>query len=166
MVLSIVLVLGMIIGPADALPTRRVVGAAAAGAYVLIVLANFYYLYPVLVGDIIPYELVACPDVVRLVDLTAHTRVWRRGRLEAENFPAEQISDYLAEPDTTVWLDLCSPDAEGLKVISEEFGLDPMAVEDALSHHERPKLDRYEGHLFLNAYAVRLEGESGDLRTR
>jgi magnesium transporter len=40
--------------------------------------------------------------------------------------------------------------------MSEEFGLDPMAVEDALSHHERPKLDRYEGHLFLNAYAVRL----------
>jgi magnesium transporter len=40
-----------------------------------------------------------------------------------------------------------------------------MAVEDALSHHERPKLDRYEGHLFLNAYAVRLEGDSGELRT-
>jgi magnesium transporter len=36
------------------------------------------------------------------VDLTARTRVWRHGRLEAENFPAEQISDYLAEPDTTV----------------------------------------------------------------
>jgi dolichyl-phosphate-mannose--protein O-mannosyl transferase len=55
MVLSIVLVLGMIIGPSDAMPTRRVIGAAAAGAYVLIVLANFYYLYPVLAGDVIPY---------------------------------------------------------------------------------------------------------------
>ncbi|MGH3381257.1 MAG: magnesium transporter CorA family protein [Actinoallomurus sp.] len=99
------------------------------------------------------------------MDLTARTRVWRNGRLEAEDFPAAQISDYLAEPDTTVWLDLCSPDAKGLQVISEEFGLDPMAVEDAISHHERPKLDRYEGHLFLNAYAVRLEGDSGELRT-
>jgi dolichyl-phosphate-mannose-protein mannosyltransferase len=56
MVLSIVLVMGMIIGPADAWPTRRVFGAAAAGAYVLIVLANFYYLYPVLAGQIIPYD--------------------------------------------------------------------------------------------------------------
>jgi len=99
------------------------------------------------------------------VDLTARTRVWRHGRLEAEDFPAARISDYLAEPDTTVWLDLCSPDAEGLQVISEELGLDPMAVEDAISHHERPKLDRYERHLFLNAYAVRLEGDSGELRT-
>jgi magnesium transporter len=99
------------------------------------------------------------------VDLNARTRVWRDGKLEAEGFPAAQISDYLAEPDTMVWLDLCAPDAEGLQVISEEFGLDPMAVEDAISHHERPKLDRYEGHLFLNAYAVYLVGDSGDLVT-
>lgn len=99
------------------------------------------------------------------MDLNARTRVWRGGRLEAENFPTAQISDYLAEPDTIVWLDLCSPDDDGLKVISEEFGLDPLAVEDAVSHHERPKLDRYEGHLFLNAYAVKLSEESGELVT-
>jgi magnesium transporter len=99
------------------------------------------------------------------VDLKARTRVWRDGRLEKENFPAAQISDYLAEPDTIVWLDLCSPDSHGLQIISEEFGLDPLAVEDAISHHERPKLDRYEGHLFLNAYAVRLNADSGKLET-
>jgi magnesium transporter len=99
------------------------------------------------------------------VDLNAHTRVWRGGKLEKEGFPASRISDYLAEPDTIVWLDLCDPNAEGLQVISEEFGLDPLAVEDAVSHHERPKLDRYEGHLFLNAYAVKLSDESGELVT-
>ncbi|HEX6471240.1 MAG TPA: phospholipid carrier-dependent glycosyltransferase [Streptosporangiaceae bacterium] len=56
MVLSIVLVIGLIVGPADALPARRVLGAAAAGAYLLIVLANFYYLYPVLAGQVMPYD--------------------------------------------------------------------------------------------------------------
>lgn len=56
MVLSIVLILGIVIGPADALPARRVLGAAAAGAYLLIVLADFYYLYPVLTGQIMPYD--------------------------------------------------------------------------------------------------------------
>jgi magnesium transporter len=95
--------------------------------------------------------------------LNARTRVWRNGKLEKENFPAAQISDYLAEPDTLVWLDLCAPD--DLKIISEELGLDPLAVEDAHSSHERAKLDRYEGHLFLNAYFVRLDGESGQLET-
>jgi magnesium transporter len=99
------------------------------------------------------------------MDLKARTRVWRDGKMEAENFPAARISDYLAEPDTMVWLDLCSPDDEGLRVISEEFGLDPLAVEDAVSRHERPKLDRYEGHLFLNAYAVRLVDDSGALES-
>jgi magnesium transporter len=99
------------------------------------------------------------------MDLNARTRVWRGGKLEKEGFPATQISDYLSEPDTIVWLDLCDPNAEGLQVISEEFGLDPLAVEDAISHHERPKLDHYQGHLFLNAYAVRLTDESGELAT-
>jgi magnesium transporter len=99
------------------------------------------------------------------MDLTPRTRVWRNGRLEDEDFPAARISDYLAESDTVVWLDLCAPDAEGLQMISEEFGLDPLAVEDATSHHERSKLDRYDGHLFLNAYSVRLDGDNGQLET-
>jgi magnesium transporter len=97
------------------------------------------------------------------VDLNHRTRVWRDGHLEAEDFPVSRISDYLDESGTTVWLDLCGPDGDGLSVISQEFGLDPLAVEDAISHHERAKLDRYEGHLFLNAYAAHLDSHSGQL---
>jgi magnesium transporter len=97
------------------------------------------------------------------MDLKPRTRVWRDGRLEAEDFPADRISDYLAEPDTVVWLDLCAPDTEGLGLISEELGLSPLAVEDAISNHERPKLDRYEGHLFLNAYSVHLTADGTEL---
>lgn len=99
------------------------------------------------------------------MDLSHRTRVWRDGRLEDENFPAAKISDYLDRPDTVVWLDMCAPDADGLRVISEELGLDPLAIEDAVSRHERPKLDRYDTHLFLNAYAVRLDPGSGELDT-
>ena len=42
------------------------------------------------------------------------TRVWRNGTLEAENFPFEQVSDYLEEPDCLVWADLLRPDHETL----------------------------------------------------
>ena len=56
MVLGITLVLGMIIGPQRESGSRRLVGAALAGAYVLVVLANFVYLYPVLAAKIIPYN--------------------------------------------------------------------------------------------------------------
>ncbi|MEV0406425.1 magnesium transporter CorA family protein [Actinoallomurus sp. NPDC050550] len=97
------------------------------------------------------------------MDLKPRTRVWRNGRLEAEDFPADRISDYLEEPDTVVWLDLCAPDTEGFGLITEELGLSPLAVEDAVSHHERPKLDRYDGHLFLNAYSVHLSADGTEL---
>jgi magnesium transporter len=93
------------------------------------------------------------------------TRVWRNGKLEKEDFPAAEVSDYLEQDGTTVWLDLCEPGPDDLKLISEELGLDPHAVEDAVSEHERAKLDRYSGHLFLNVYAVRLDEASGELTT-
>jgi dolichyl-phosphate-mannose-protein mannosyltransferase len=55
-VLSITLCLGLIIGPARAGPLRRGVGAAVTGGYLLTVLVNFYYLYPVLAAQVIPYS--------------------------------------------------------------------------------------------------------------
>jgi magnesium transporter len=59
-----------------------------------------------------------------------HTRLYRDGVLEAKDFPAAQISDYLQELGTVVWLDLCEPDQQDLEVVSQEFGLHPLAVED------------------------------------
>jgi magnesium transporter len=91
--------------------------------------------------------------------------LYRDGVLEAKGFPAAQISDYLQQPDTVVWLDLCEPDQEDLEVVSQEFGLHPLAVEDAIQQHERPKLDRYQDHAFLTAHAVDLEPGTGRLKS-
>ena len=95
----------------------------------------------------------------------ARTRLYRDGRLELEGFPVADISDYLADGSVTIWLDLRDPDRDDLAVLSEEFGLHPLAVEDALHHSQRPKLDRYPSHLFLTAYAARLDADSGELAT-
>jgi magnesium transporter len=94
-----------------------------------------------------------------------HTRLYRDGVLEAKDFPAAQISDHLQQPGTVVWLDLCEPDQQDLEIISEEFGLHPLAVEDAIQQHERPKLDRYQDHAFLTVYAVSLDPATGRLTT-
>src|SRR6476661_5784869 len=93
------------------------------------------------------------------------TRLYREGTVVSEDFPVEEISTYLGEPGTCVWLDYCSPTSEDLASIAEEFSLHPLAVEDAVTEHERPKLDRYESHLFLSAYAVRLDAHTGTLST-
>ena len=95
----------------------------------------------------------------------ARTRLYRDGRLELEGFPVAEISDHLADEGVTVWLDLRDPDHEDLAVLSEEFGLHPLAVEDAVQEHQRPKLDRYQSHLFLNMYGARLDTGTGELAT-
>ncbi|HEY3904866.1 MAG TPA: phospholipid carrier-dependent glycosyltransferase [Streptosporangiaceae bacterium] len=56
LVIAITLCLGLIIGPVDATPGRRAVGAVIVGAYMLLVLANFAFMYPVLTAQVLPYE--------------------------------------------------------------------------------------------------------------
>ena len=91
------------------------------------------------------------------------TRVWRNGTLEAEGFPFEQVSDYLEQPDTLVWADLLYPDHESLLQLAEELSLDPHAIEDAEAAAERPKATRYSTHLFMTAYSVVHDKQTGDL---
>ncbi|MEO6317154.1 MAG: magnesium transporter CorA family protein [Acidimicrobiales bacterium] len=91
----------------------------------------------------------------------ARTRVYRHGVLEAEDFALAQISDYLEEPDTIVWVDLCGPTKAQLDELAGEVGLHELAVEDALEPHQRPKVDHYESHLFLSCHAVRIN-DAGD----
>jgi magnesium transporter len=94
----------------------------------------------------------------------ARTRAYRGGRLIGEGFPVSELSDHLdTHPDTFVWLDLHDADTTDLGVITEEFGLHPLAVEDAVNEHQRPKVDRYDDHLFLSAYAVALDSATGQL---
>jgi magnesium transporter len=93
----------------------------------------------------------------------ARTRLYRNGLLEAEGFPVAEVSERLADRSATVWFDLCRPTTADLDAISEELGLHKLAVEDAIFEHERPKLDRYDTHLFVTAYAVRLDANTGEL---
>ncbi|MFI8165575.1 magnesium and cobalt transport protein CorA [Streptomyces sp. NPDC085931] len=47
------------------------------------------------------------------------------------------------------WIDLYEPSAEQLQRVADAFDLHPLAVEDAVHAHQRPKLERYGGTLFL-----------------
>jgi magnesium transporter len=85
------------------------------------------------------------------------TRAYRDGELLKEDFPMADVSDFLAEPDTAVWVDLCEPSEGDLADLADELGLHRLAVEDAVQEHQRPKLDRYDGHAFLTVYAVRFD---------
>jgi magnesium transporter len=103
-------------------------------------------------------EIRAPRDTDGMAESAIRTRVWRNGTLEAENFPFEQVSDYLEQPDCLVWADLLRPDHDALCQLAEELSLDQHAVEDALTSRERPKATRYATHMFMTAYAIAHEG--------
>jgi magnesium transporter len=48
-----------------------------------------------------------------------------------------------------VWVGLHEPDAGELEELAEVFGLHPLAVEDAIHAHQRPKLERYDDLQFF-----------------
>ncbi len=94
-----------------------------------------------------------------------HTCTWVHGQIIAEAFPVEEVSDHLQRRNAVVWIDVCEPTEAELARIADELGLHELAVEDALHPHQRPKLDRYEDHLFLATYVPRLDQDTGELET-
>ncbi len=69
-------------------------------------------------------------------NLTDAVRMVRAGR--------EEAADYNA----FVWVGLHEPDQAELEQLAEVFELHPLAVEDAVHAHQRPKLERYDDMLF------------------
>jgi magnesium transporter len=53
------------------------------------------------------------------------------------------------DPRSFLWLGLFEPEPDELDLVAREFGLHPLAVEDAMSAHQRPKLEHYKGSTFL-----------------
>lgn len=82
------------------------------------------------------------------------TRLWRNSKLEVENFPFEQISDYLNAKDCLIWADICDPDPQQLQDLAKELALDPLAIEDVIDHEERTKATRYDTYMLITAYSV------------
>ncbi|MDW8807366.1 magnesium/cobalt transporter CorA [Streptomyces scabiei] len=64
----------------------------------------------------------------------------------------EDLSDALAAARASggfVWIGLHEPSEKEFALVTEEFALHPLAVEDALKAHQRPKLEVYDDSLFM-----------------
>ncbi|MFD6936387.1 magnesium/cobalt transporter CorA [Streptomyces goshikiensis] len=76
--------------------------------------------------------------------------MYRDGR--RSNAP-EDFSDALDEAratgDAFLWIGMHEPTEKEFEHVSQEFGLHPLAVEDALTAHQRPKLEVYDDSLFV-----------------
>ncbi|SER86069.1 magnesium transporter [Lentzea xinjiangensis] len=85
------------------------------------------------------------------------TRLYRNGELADQGFPVADVAKHLQDQSAVVWFDLCAPSEEERGLLRDELGLHALAIEDAFSERQRPKVDRYPTHLFLSVHAVRYD---------
>ena len=76
---------------------------------------------------------------------------------EGREITLDEISDYRMLPESFLWAELQEPDADLLKRLGEELGLHELALEDALTTHQRPKLEEYGEHVFISAKTASVE---------
>jgi len=84
--------------------------------------------------------------------------VYEDGKRVAQIAP-DEISDYLGRPGSFVWVALKEASADELASMQAEFGLHPLAVEDASHGHQRPKLEEYGETLFCVIQLLDSEGD-------
>ncbi|MFF7355459.1 MULTISPECIES: magnesium/cobalt transporter CorA [Streptomyces] len=80
----------------------------------------------------------------------------------------EDLSDALGEARAAggfVWIGLHEPSEREFGLVTQEFGLHPLAVEDALKAHQRPKLEVYDDSLFMVLKPVVYEPEGDTVST-
>ncbi|RCW46951.1 magnesium transporter [Halopolyspora algeriensis] len=68
-----------------------------------------------------------------------------------------------SRPDRFSWIGLLRPDEEEVASITEEFELHPLAVEDAVVAHQRPKVEHYDDILFMVLRPARYLDEQEDV---
>jgi magnesium transporter len=64
------------------------------------------------------------------------------------------ISEYVTRHECFVWVALFDPTPQEMDEMAEEFGLHPLAVEDARKGHQRPKIEEYEDSLFVVLHTI------------
>ncbi|MCX5099619.1 magnesium/cobalt transporter CorA [Streptomyces sp. NBC_00264] len=78
---------------------------------------------------------------------------------------SDALDEARATGDAFLWIGLHEPTEKEFDLVSSEFGLHPLAVEDALSAHQRPKLEVYDDSLFAVIKPVVYEQSSDTVTT-
>jgi magnesium transporter len=91
----------------------------------------------------------SAPDDEGVTSSVVDCAIYERGERQPD--PQTLLEAYEATQrmeDGFVWLGLFEPSFEELSMIAEQFNLHPLAVEDAVHAHQRPKIEEYDDTLF------------------
>jgi magnesium transporter len=91
--------------------------------------------------------------------------VYRQGR----RMPCSDLSDELAAVREAghgwIWIGLKDPTDAEFDLVKDELQLHPLAVEDAVTGHQRPKLEVYDASLFVVVKPLRYIEATSDIET-
>jgi magnesium transporter len=65
----------------------------------------------------------------------------------------DRVRELLADGDF-FWLDVHAPEAADLEILRVEFGFHPLSLEDSWRFGQRPKIDEYDGYVFLVVFGA------------
>ncbi|MCQ0011393.1 magnesium/cobalt transporter CorA [Actinomadura madurae] len=68
-----------------------------------------------------------------------------------------------ADGDCFLWIGLFEPDEDEFELVKDELMLHPLASEDAVSAHQRPKMERYDDTLFIVLKTLAYIDETSDI---
>lgn len=71
----------------------------------------------------------------------------------------EEIPDAMTRRDGFIWIGLKDPDPEEILRMQTIFDLPELAVEDTLHGQQRPKVEEYEGMLFVSMKVAEMAGD-------
>ncbi|WP_138894541.1 magnesium/cobalt transporter CorA [Streptomyces chryseus] len=92
--------------------------------------------------------------------------IYREGcRTEGPSDFSDALARARSTGDAFLWIGLHEPTEKEFDLVTTEFGLHPLAVEDALRAHQRPKLEVYDDSLFAVLKPVMYEPESDTVTT-
>ena len=87
--------------------------------------------------------------------------LYNRGRREpVSDDLGEALATARATGDSFIWIGLHEPSEAELEKVALEFGLHPLAVEDAVKAHQRPKVEEFSDSLFVVLKTVRYDEDT------
>lgn len=84
--------------------------------------------------------------------------LYRNGVRAGDALPLDEaVAAVHSDPSAFTWLALHEPDEHELEVVAKQLGLHELAVEDAITAQQRPKLEVYDEMLFAVVRAARYD---------
>ncbi|MGE0386652.1 MAG: magnesium/cobalt transporter CorA [Gammaproteobacteria bacterium] len=83
------------------------------------------------------------------MNMIVNCAAYAKGQRIIADLAIDEIADVLAQEDAFVWLGLDEPNEELMRRVQDQFKFHDLAVEDAHTAHQRPKIEVYGDSLFI-----------------